>query len=315
VSLTVQYQQGAQVLRWAPVDSQGHTRRVTGATYTIVDLRESEGANARVVQASTPAVLDGTTWTLTAAAGPLQVNPRRMALDTVVGLERGRTLLLADTSSPDTEALVVGKINGLEVDTTRDIMRSYAIGSTLRDSELQATFPAATADDQTSFENGGGPFQLTWTYTIDGVLVIAPVLVYITRYDFLALTTPDAALGLFPPLASRVGQNIPPEAAVREATKEIRVRYAAAGLDPELLRGGGTAQRAAEYKAVELMLLWMNNDADTATSEKFSDGYEMHMNDLLSGRPSRRTNRVDHDLAVSRPGTDEVAVGQYFKPA
>lgn len=313
MNLTVQYLQGDQALRWAPTDVNGYARRVTGATYTIVDLRQSETAGDRVVQPETPAVLDATTWTLTADAGRDQPNPRSVTLGTTVGLERGRTLILSSVDSPDTEAITVGEVSGLEANTTRDIARTYATGSTLQVAELEATFPAAVADDVTRFENGGGPFQLLWSYDLDGHRWLTPMVVYLTRYDFVPLITSDEALGLFPPLSSRVGRNIKPEAAVREATKEIRVRYQAAGHDPELLRGNDTAARAAQYLAVKFLLLWMNNDADTLTAEKFDAGYEGHMNDLLTGRPSRRTTKVNHDRATSVPGTDEQATGQYFK--
>lgn len=314
---SIQYGQGAQPVRWVPLDHLGRVRRIDAATYTIVDLREHEDSSSRVVQASTAATIVDTTWTLTAAAGPDQAEPRRLALDTLTGVERGRTYLLVEDGNPNEQGVVVASTNptAMTVELARDLTRSFTIDATMQLVELAGTFPAAVADDENRLLRGGGPFQITWTYSIDGRIVFVPQLLYLTRYGVTPWITGDYALGLFPPLAGRMGGVVTPEAAVSAATDEIVGRLLASGRDPELLRGNFTATLAARHKAVAFMLMWQPAEGDLDKSDRFEANYERHMNDLLVGRMPNRTTRVTHDHNDAAPGAHPLTDGDYFRLA
>ena len=70
----VYYNEGAQTIRHVPVDRRGRAVRVTSATYTLVDLRESEDGTEREL-GSGAATVGSVNTLLTAAAGAATADP------------------------------------------------------------------------------------------------------------------------------------------------------------------------------------------------------------------------------------------------
>jgi hypothetical protein len=306
------YGQGAQTIRWVPVDELGHPRALSSATYAIVDLREGESTSSRSVVASTAATAPTVSTTTTAAAGPSTANPRAVALTSATGVRVGGVYLLRDTTGAVEESCTVLRLVSAAVELTRPLTRAFATGAAFVGLELSGTFPADVANDEARLDGGGGPFQVTWSYTIGSVLYVAPRELWITRYGVAPWVRPDQVFRFFPGLAGYVGQQIDPHEAIAAATDEYAELLQASGRDPAYTRGHPSATLYVCKRAI-VHLCRGSRAADLqAAKDDFVAEATMHAGNLLGGRTPVRTAVVSPDTDTDTPGGTKSAPGDLF---
>lgn len=308
---TIRYGQGAQTIRWVPIDDMGIPRRVSAATYSIVDLREAEDTSRRTVAASTSATASSVSTTTTAVAGPSTANPRLVSLTSLTGIRTGGAYMLSHGSAAVDETITVSRtITGaLQVQTSRPLTRAFPSGSTFTGLELEATFPADVADDETRLDLGGGPFCVIWVYTIGEQRYVTPQDVWITRYGATPWVRPDQVYRYMPGLASSTGgESFDPEQAIMAATDDLFEALSSAATplrDPSNFRGDASATAYVAKRAI-VYLLRAARDADAlALSQVYADEAKGHLNNLTTGRPPTRAVSVDpvDDVSVGRRRT------------
>ncbi len=299
--MQVLYNRGAQTLRWAPQDALGLVR-VTSATYTIVDLREPEDGSLRIVQASTAATVAATTTTTTAVAGPASAEPRRLSLTSSSGFRRGSIYLL--TSGSRSQAVTVERVGTGEVWLSTELRESFAEGSTLAACELEATFPASAANDETRLRNGGGPFEVQWTYTLDSKIYIPSQAFWLTRYGVEVWVKVDDALSHLPGLARQLGPDTPPEEAIRAATDDVVARVFAAGRDLAFLRSSLDVDLAVRKLALYYLLIAQRQPDARELANDFREQARHHLDDALIGQPSTRSTDISPTYGTAPAGND-----------
>lgn len=304
--LEVLYNRGAQTLRWAPVDALGHVRAASG-TYSIVDLREPEDGSRRVVQASTAATVAATSTTTTAEAGPGSAEPRRLSLTSSTGFRRGSTYLL--TSGARSVGVTVEQVGTGEVWLTTELRETFAVGATLAAVELEATFPADVANDELRLQRGGGPFQITYVYTLDDRLCLAPITFWLTRYGVQPWIKADEAMRHLPGLARQLGADTPPEEAVRAATDDVVARVFASGRDMAFLRSSLDVDLAVRKLTIYYLLLGQRRPDARELANDFRDQANKHLDDCLLGQPSSRTTDLDPYYDTAPAGHDRRQIG------
>lgn len=314
---TIIYQQGAQTIRHAPVDRMGVPRVVSSATYTILDLRDAEGGTDHEVVASTPAVIPSGSFSLTAAAGPNAADPRRLAVASVAGIETDRVYLLQDASSGRQESVRIAGVDAgaLELTLTNGLVRDYASGSTGTAIELEGTFPAAVANDEQRLDRGGGPFQVTWVYSIDGELYVSPREIWLTRYGIQPWVTFDRVARHLPGLAQQVGDVVTPEAAIAGATDDLAEHLQASGTwerDPAYFRGNMSAELCVRKWAIKYLLLGTRNEPAIDLARDYDVAGRRHADNLTQGRPTNRSVAIDPIDNQATAGGERAAAGGYF---
>lgn len=310
----IRYGQGGQTIRWVPVDEQGIPRRVTSATYSIVDLREAEDTSRRTVVASTAATASSVSTTITAAAGPSTANPRLVSLSSVSGIRTGGVYQLQHPSAAVDETITAARVNAtaLQLQTTRSITRAFPNGSALVGLELEATFPADVANDETRLDLGGGPFCVVWVYTIGEQPYITPQDVWITRYGVAPWVRPDEVYRHAPGLASSTGgESFDPEQAILAATDDLFGALSSAATplrDPANFRGDINATLYVRNRAVMYLLRGARNTDALALAQVYADEARGHLNNLTTGRPPSRAVAVDpvDDVAVPRRAVSRI---------
>jgi hypothetical protein len=221
MSDSIKFAQGAQTVRCVPVDEMAIVRRVTSATYRIDDLREGDGTSRRAVVASTAATAPTVSTTLGAAAGPSTVNPRRVTVASLSGIRVGGVYLITAAGASD-EAVTVTRIYTatLELELSRALTRPFASGVAFQGVELEGSFPSDVAADEMRLDNGGGPFQVTWIYTIGSVQYVVPRELWLTRYGMAPWVRFDECEPHLPGLAQSIGDAVDPASAIRGATDD-----------------------------------------------------------------------------------------------
>lgn len=314
----VTFDQGAQTLYHVPADLHVRPARLASATYEIVNLTDHEDSPDRVVQASGAATVDSTSVVTTAASGSDQVNPRRISLDSTTGLLVGHDYLLEGTDGI-TELVRVDTIdtdNGCVL-TRRDIRGSFTDSSELRGIELQATFPLLEANDETEMEDGGGPYGLIWTYTIDGRDYYPIDDIYVRRHSVQPMCTVPDVLQAYPPLAARARGEIEVEDAIAIASKHARVEIENADQKPELL-SSETLTLAVIYLSVANSLRWLRSnggEADIDDIEHFEGQYRHLIRSMLNGQPPSRTTSVTHVDAEATAGGHRRSFNELIRPS
>ncbi len=310
----IYYGQGAQPIRWVPMDALGHPRSVS-ATYSVVDLREPETSSLREVVASTAATASAVSTTTTAAVGPDTANPKRIALTSVSDVRVGGVYLLTDGTV--VESITIGSINasGLEVEATRAITRVLASGATFVGLEVEGEFPASVANDEDRLTNGGGPFLAVWQYTIGEQAYVAPQELWLTRYGMAPWVTFDDCARHLPGLAQYVGDAVDPVEAIRGATDEFFERLLNTSTwrrDPSYFRGNLSADLFIRKRAIAAMLLGGRGENSVELSRDFRDQSEVHVHNLTEGRPPTRATAIDVDTNTATPGGEKHPASRLF---
>lgn len=309
---SIYYARGAQTVRVVPVDRAGSPRVVSSATYSIVDLREAEGTTNRDVVSSTAATASSVSTTISADAGPTTANPRLVTLTSASGVRVGGVYLLR--SGATEEAVTVGALNGTEVETTRPITRDFDDGASWLGLELEGTFTSDVAADELRLEHGGGPFQVTWVYTISGELYVTPRELWLTRYGVAPWVLPDHVFRHFPSLASSTGALNDVRQAIAAATDDFAEHLISTGSwrrDPAYFRGNLSADLAVRKRALMYLCRWSRSEPLLEQAAAFEAEARQHMNNLTEGRPGSRAVVVEpvEDLVDSK-----AAAGGYFAP-
>lgn len=314
----IKYGQGAQTVRWVPIDANGVPRRVTSATYRIDDLREPLEGSRRVVVASTGATVSPVDTTLAADAGPETANPKRITLASVTGIQVGGVYMLTDGDAPSDEAVTVVRVNASEsgVELSRALPRSFASGDAFQGIELTGTFPADVANDETRLDLGGGPFQVTWSATIGGVLYIERRELWISRYGSAPWVRFDECAKHLPGLDQVVGSAIDPTAAIAAATDDFHEALMSTGAgwerDPTTYRGNISADLYVRKRAIYYMLIGSRSDDSIALADRFAEEARTHVNNLLTGRPGTKTVATHPVNDTATPGGEQKGAGNYF---
>ena len=310
---------GGQTLYHLPMDYMAKASRVTSATYTIVDLREPEDGAAREVQTSASATVDSASLTLAAAAGPTQANPRLIQLDAVTGLVEGHSYILEGATSGLTEVVVVDRIDATNFYAyTRHAIRNvFATSDTFRGVEIQGTFPSAEASDDDKLENGGGPYGIIWSYTIDGRPYSPIDDAYVRRFTVQPMCTESDVLQSYPRLEDRARNQISLSDAIASASRHARSELENAGIKPENLIGSETLAMAATYRSIATALRWLRTDGDGDSDDidHYENQYRHLIRSLLNGRPSERTSSVEARAATADPGGRKISFDELTRPS
>jgi hypothetical protein len=310
VNDSILFNRGDQPVRFVPVDRLGHARRIDPATFSIVDLRVPEGVDDHEVVASTGATVSAVTSTTVGAAGPGTADPRRFTVADATGFRTGGVYLLQDSATGREESVRVSVVRGLELTATSPLMRAYATGATITALELEGTFPAAVADDQFRLERGGGPFQITWVYSLDGQLYVAPRELWITRYGVQPWVTAAEVFRHLPGLAQSVGDAVAVEDAIAAATDDLvgqLLSTTSRRRDPANFRGNLSADLAVRNWAIMYLLRGTRSDDALALAEKYESKGLMHSQNLTEGKPPGRTVSVNPTNETATAGGEVLA--------
>lgn len=313
MSDSIHYGQGAQTLRCVPVDALAVVRRVTSATYRIDDMREAEGVTRRAVVASTAATAPSVSTTITAAAGPSTASPRRVTVASLTGIRVGGVYLLSNAGASD-EAVTVARIytTGLELEFTRSLSRPFVTGSTFQGLELEGTFPGDVAGDSLRLDNGGGPFQVTWSYTIGGQIYVSPRELWLTRYGMAPWVRFDDCEPHLPGLAQSIGEAVDPAQAIRGATDDALAHLlesTSGRRDPAYFRGNLSLDLAVRKRAIYYMLLGGRGGPLIDLADRYATEASQHLHNLTEGRPPSRTVYVEPVTDTAAAGGEKIATG------
>jgi hypothetical protein len=305
------FNEGAQSLRHVPQDRLGRTTRVASAAYTIVDLRYGEESSEREV-ASGSATIGSVDTVLTAAAGPAQTDPKRIAVTSSVGILPGRRYVIEGTDGA-TEPFVALRVETNTVYAMHELERDYAATASVLDVEIAADFPAdEAADENVGLRNGAGPYQVTWEYTIAERLYLVPEIVWMTRTSVQPFITEVDVLRAYPTLVSRLHERATVLDAIRVAHEDYCVFLRAAGKHPADYRASDIARVAVRCRALEHALRWCQTDRDDLAADRFAEQWLQLMNSLTVGQPKTDTVTVDRDTNTAEAGGDKKYGNAYF---
>jgi hypothetical protein len=288
---TVLYNGGAQTLRHVPMSPRGIPTRVSSATYVIVDSRQ-----ATEVIESTAATLAATTTTLSGPAGPgVSAYPKQIPVANSAGFVEGRTYLLAKADGKR-QAIVVERVASGMLHASKPLQGAYASGDTVSAIELEATFPS----DEAASGPEAGPYQILWTYTLDGRDWLVPEVVQVSRYSIAPWITPDEVLRAYPALATRTGASLPD--AISVASEDMEAALRAGGKDPAYYRGTIEARVALRWRTLEYCHRWMASDEDKELAVTFASRWDTLIHNMLNGQPPRGTVEIDPASDVAKTG-------------
>lgn len=292
---TIRYGQGAQTIRFIPVDRAGRPVRVTSATFTIIDIDEGEESPERTI-ASGAASLSAVNTTLSAAGGAGEPDPRALSLTSVAGVTEGRTYL---ASASNGRCLVTVDAIAGSVVTAKDTPSvSFASGAAFQACELEASFPLSEANDSDAIEQGRR-YQCTWVYTLQGEQWCTAQSVHLVRYSGEAWITEDFVYRLAPTLADRMRGRFRTSDAIAAATQDLIAELESAGQRAEGYRTGEPGQVAIRFRAIEYALRWLGGETDVSLADLYQSRYERLRDNFITGKPG---------TAQSMSATDDVAV-------
>lgn len=302
------YNEGAQTLRHVPVDRRGRVVRVSSATYAIVDLRHPEDGSERAI-ASGSATVGAVSTALTASAGAGTADPAVIPVTSATGITAGHTYALS-TATGRTESFVVARVDSLNVYATHELVGDYTTSDSVVSVELTASFPSDEADEEPSVWDGGGPYQISWEYTIEDQLYLVPEIVWLTRYSVQPFVTERDVLTLHPTLGTLSRRRVTIPDAIAAATRAFVAEVESAQRDPTLYRPTNLAREAVCEKAVAFVLEWCDRADDAATHD---ERFRRYVNQMLVGSPKTgavTTSRAD-DSATA--GGDRRQQGRFVK--
>lgn len=283
--------QGAVTLRHVPVDHDGRARVVASATYEILDLRFSDTSSDRVVSSGS-ATLGGVGTTTTAAAGPGETDTDLVSLASVAGVSTASPYLLS-ADDGTAELVSLRAVDGLDVYTHLELRHDYAVGSAFRSVEIHASFPQTEADDDAEIQAAPHPYEVRWTYDVDGETHVVPRVYWLSRTTVVPPVTELDVLRAYPTIGPRLRNRASVSDAIAVATDDYQAEIRASGRSPVEFRGNDTARVAVRARALEYALRWCGpaqHDVDEA--DRFRSQYQYLMTQLLSGVPRPETITV-----------------------
>lgn len=294
---------GAQTLRHVPIDQHGRPRVVASATYEVDDLRYSETNADRDVDSGS-ATVSSVSTTTTADAGPGEVDPAVISVTSATGITAGRQYLLSAASGL-VELVHVRAVSGLTVYLHFELRHDFASGTAFRGVECSMLFPSAEANDDLEVEAEPHPYQVTWTYTIDGDIRVVPQIVWLSRVSTLPIVDELYVLRADPTISSRLRNRAEITDAIATATEDYHAEVRARGVDPTEFRGNDSARVAVRARALEIARRWCGPaEHDVAEAARFGAQYRYLMDQLLAGRPRPGTVTVETRTNTGTQDTD-----------
>lgn len=300
--------QGAQTIRFIPVDKQGRPARVTSATYTIVDVDHSEDSSERTIT-SGAATLAAVDTTITAAAGASASDAKRLTVTSATGITVGRTYLLASVGGRYRNLVTVAGLASTTVYAHYPISGVYAASDTFQAIELEATFPLAEANDAEAIDDGRR-YQIVWSYTLEGESFLTPQEVHLLRYSGEAWITEADVVRAYPPVVDRARNRFSITDAIVVASEDLAMELESSGQTPEQFRTSRVGLWAVRFRAIEYCLRWAGSDADLILADKYESRWTKAMLTLTGSSPGKAIKLSQGDDSAVTGGVD----GLFKKP-
>ncbi len=282
---SVLYGAGNQTLKHIPIDRNGKHVVVTSPTYTIVDLREGRTSSQREIVASTAATIDTASDSTTTTVGRSATNPQLIGLGDASEFTVGRRYLISDGAG--SELFTIEAIDTNTLYSSKALQGDYCANASVVAIELEATFPASEADSEDeTVEDGGGPYQIIWSYSIDGQPYIVPETVWVNRYSYTPWITREDLLRGHAQIDQRASREAISDALI-VATEEVAAELQAGGLDPSKYRSTQVGRIAVRYRALHYIFMGFHGDQDSELADSYGERYKMHMSQILINGPER----------------------------
>jgi hypothetical protein len=292
----VRYGQGAQTIRFIPIDRHGRPVRVTSATFAIVDVDQGDDSADRTI-ASGSASLAAVDTPLSAAGGAGEPDPRRLTLTSAVGVTVGRQYLVATAAG---RALVtVDDVTGSVVTLKHTPAIAFPSGATFQAIELEASFPLSEANDPDAIEQQRD-YQCTWSYSLQGESWVTPQMVWLMRYSGEAWITEEDVLLAWPTMTSRIRGRVSIHDAITVATQDLIAELESADVRAEYYRTALPGHVAIRNRAIEYCLRWCGGEEDIAAAELYQSRYEKLVGNFITGKPGT-AQRMDAHSDTQQP--------------
>lgn len=313
------YGGGAQTLRHVPAATNGRAAVVASATYSIVDLRRSTTDTARTIQASTAATVDAVSTTISAAAGPSTADARKLTLTSATGVTAGKRYLLTHATTGASEPVRVVEVTGSVLLLADPVAAAFPSGATFKGLEVTGTFPSATANDETLFDNGGGPYLVAWVYSAGGETITREEVIFVERAREHCPATEADLREHHPEIGSAiVGGKTSIASYLAAAWRAMRADLTSRGVELQDLKSD-VATAAVCYLAAARLYRFSGTAASDRGEEwaDLADRAQAAYRDLLGAmtrglaRPS--TVEINRRDATAQPGTSTTARGRFLQ--
>lgn len=295
------YGQGAETLYHVSRDRHGRPTVVGSATYVILDMREGETSSQREVVASTAATLDSGSATTSAAAGRSTADATLLTVDDASDFAEGDRILVAATDGGHRELATVHATTATTINTRAPLSGVYASGSSVSGIEMSGVFPSSEANDaDETVEDGGGMYQIVWTYTIDGEVWNVAEPIWVTRYSLQPWATEEEVIRKHPAIKKRVSPTTMSDALVH-ATEDVAAALEIVGKDPRQFRLGLAGRLAVIYGALAYIFDQFGGEEDARLAEKYEERSMYFREGLTTGRTPYQTQ--GHSLSHDEPTT------------
>jgi hypothetical protein len=275
------YGDGAQALKTVPMGLDGEPLLLSAATARIVDLRHSENATDYTIEAEAAATVDsGTTDTTTANVGRGYSEKKEIPVSTPANFDEGSVYALV-ASSGEVELITVERTSSGSVFAVNDIRKSFASGSTLRGVEVSFTFPAATADSETEFDDHADvPYAIDWYWT-GATPSHARELIYVRRGPEKVYANPEDVQTLDFTVGRLNSRDNKLELSLVQSHRDFRRIIKARRIDPDTANFGDAGRDWVAYRAAEILRRGMGGDEHNAIlADQYRQEHEAILNDL-----------------------------------
>lgn len=290
----VYYNRGAQTIYTIPFD-RGRHKRVTAATYGIVDLLYADSSTDHdLVSAGTAATVDSVSTTTTAKAGNAAADRRVLTVASTTSIAAGHCYLLENSAGYNEIVKITEVKSATALLTAAEIVGDYASSSTLKGIEVQATFPLSAANDEDNLQRGRNGWLINWLFT--GIDTPYREAIFLERAEELQLATLADLQQLDPMIARIGGDRIDPALALAQAHRDFRTDLMLAGAFEADMLTGPIGRDAVTYLAAWHSMKHLTGESDRARSEHYRRRYDELRAALQVGKQKPETIAVDqHD--------------------
>ena len=276
-------------------------KRVTSADYIIEDfVTYSSGSSDRLV-ASGSAIINGADTTISVAAGPNTVDPRKLVVVANTDLTASHRYVITDIDTGEYETFTIDSIQGTTVKTEVPMLHKYPALSTVQGLELLATFPAETAGDE-DFLNRNEPLRVVWKYTIDGQLTHNQDLIRIVhhnRSDVSIDSVVEEIQTSWGGFGVRFEDGRHLRSMVEFCIRDVERVILSRGLEPEKFLMGSQGFHMVYWRTLNHMAM-LGNHPPNVDSEIFKEDarreYEAALSSLTIGYPGAETKKTDNQF-------------------
>ena len=286
-------------------DSAGRLAVPASATAQIVDLTLAEGADARIIVATTAADIDAVDTTTTSDAGFREPDPRLLEVADATGIVVGRQYQVA--SSGRIEAGVVDRVSGFSVYLRDPLRYAHATGATVKGLRVSFTFPANVSVD--GVDRGSDvaaelesdvQFGVDWTFVGTGGPSPVRTLAKIQRRAKALRATVADMLRVDPQLSATTQSRSRLDSHLAQADIEITALLQHRNVDDANTVDGEAGKLAVTWRAVELAYRVLDSNASHADRADWAAGEARRWRKMLTdghkstdrAETSRETDRV-----------------------